>query len=44
VRVALRARLDGSAVEAQLDEPDDPQTAAERLRIALNGTATGAPA
>jgi LytS/YehU family sensor histidine kinase len=44
VRVALRARLDGSAVEAQLDEPDDPQTTAERLRISLNGTATGAPA
>jgi LytS/YehU family sensor histidine kinase len=41
VRVALRARLDGSAVEAQLDEPDDPQGTAERLRISLNGNATG---
>jgi LytS/YehU family sensor histidine kinase len=41
VRVALRARLDGSAVEAQLDEPDDPQSTAERLRISLNGNATG---
>lgn len=41
VRLALRARLDGSAVEAQLDEPDDPQATAERLRISLNGNATG---
>jgi two-component system, LytTR family, sensor histidine kinase LytS len=40
VRLALRARLEGSAVEAQLDEPDDPQTSAERLRISLNGNAT----
>ena len=44
VRLALRARLDGSAVEAQLDEPDDPQSAAERLRISLNGTVTGGSA
>jgi LytS/YehU family sensor histidine kinase len=44
VRLALRARLDGSAVEAQLDEPDDPQTAAERLRISLNGNAAGVTA
>jgi len=41
VHLALRARLDGSAVEAQLDEPDDPQSTAERLRISLNGNATG---
>ena len=41
VRVALRARLDGSALEAQLDEPDDPHGTAERLRISLNGNATG---
>ena len=44
VRLALRARLDGSAVEAQLDEPDDPHTTAERLRISLNGTAIGGSA
>jgi len=44
VHLALRARLDGSAVEAQLDEPDDPQSTAERLRISLNGNATGSGA
>jgi LytS/YehU family sensor histidine kinase len=44
VRLALRARLDGSTVEAQLDEPDDPQSTAERLRISLNRNATGGTA
>jgi LytS/YehU family sensor histidine kinase len=43
VRVALRARLDGSTLEAQLDEPDDPGSTAERVRIAL-ATATGSAA
>jgi LytS/YehU family sensor histidine kinase len=38
VRVALRARLDGSALEAQFDEPDDPAASGERVRIALNST------
>jgi LytS/YehU family sensor histidine kinase len=41
VRVALRARLDGSALEAQLDEPDDPTSAAERVRIALQTNGAG---
>jgi hypothetical protein len=44
VRLALRARLDGSALEAQFDEPDDPGSAAERVRIALHATATGSAA
>jgi LytS/YehU family sensor histidine kinase len=44
VRLALRARLDGSALEAQFDEPDDPATTAERVRIALNANATGSAA
>ena len=44
VRLALRARLDGSALEAQLDEPDDPAADAERVRILLNSTATGSAA
>jgi LytS/YehU family sensor histidine kinase len=44
VRLALRTRLDGSAVEAQLDEPDEPQSTAERLRISLNHNATGGTA
>ena len=38
VRLALRARLDGSALEAQLDEPDDPASSAERVRIALGSS------
>jgi two-component system, LytTR family, sensor histidine kinase LytS len=38
VRLALRARLDGSALEAQLDEPDDPASSAERVRIALGAS------
>ena len=38
VRLALRARLDGSALEAQLDRPDDPGSHAERVRIALEAT------
>jgi two-component system, LytTR family, sensor histidine kinase LytS len=41
VRLALRAHLDGSALEAQFDEPDDPAAGAERVRIALNTTTTG---
>jgi two-component system LytT family sensor kinase len=44
VRLALRARLDGSALEAQFDEPDDPASTAERVRIALHGNATGSTA
>src|SRR3954469_6780171 len=36
VRLAVRARLDGSALEAQFDEPDDPGSTAERVRIALH--------
>jgi LytS/YehU family sensor histidine kinase len=44
VRLALRARLDGSALEAQLDEPDDPGATAERVRIALQTTANGSAA
>jgi LytS/YehU family sensor histidine kinase len=44
VRLALRARLDGSALEAQLDEPDDPAADAERVRISLSSTATGSAA
>ncbi len=35
VRLALRARLDGNSLEAQLDQPDDPSVAGERVRIAL---------
>src|SRR3954469_4535003 len=41
VRLALRTRLDGSALEAQLDEPDEPATTAERVRIALHADANG---
>jgi|1185.fasta_scaffold603472_1 two-component system sensor histidine kinase LytS len=44
VRLALRARLDGSALEAQFDEPDDPASTAERVRIALSTNATGSAA
>jgi LytS/YehU family sensor histidine kinase len=44
VRIALRARLDGSALEAQFDEPDDPTATAERVRIALSTNATGSAA
>jgi two-component system, LytTR family, sensor kinase len=44
VRLALRARLDGSALEAQFDEPDDPAATAERVRIALSTNATGSAA
>jgi LytS/YehU family sensor histidine kinase len=36
VRLALRARLDGSSLEAQLDQPDDPSVAGERVRVALS--------
>ena len=35
VRVALRARLDGTSLEARLDEPDDPSVAGERVRVVL---------
>ena len=41
VRLALRARLDGSALEAQFDEPDDPASSAERVRIALSSNNAG---
>jgi two-component system LytT family sensor kinase len=41
VRLALRARLDGSALEAQLDRPDDPGSHAERVRIALVSNSAG---
>jgi hypothetical protein len=41
VRLALRTRLDGSALEAQFDEPDDPASTAERVRIALASNGTG---
>ena len=44
VRMAVRARLDGSALEAQFDEPDDPASTAERVRITLRATATGSAA
>jgi hypothetical protein len=37
VRLALRTRLDGASLEAQLDGPDDPGADAERVRIALGG-------
>jgi LytS/YehU family sensor histidine kinase len=36
VRLALRARLDGASLEAQLDRPDDPSVPGERVRIALS--------
>lgn len=36
VRLALRARLDGTSLEARLDEPDDPSVAGERVRVALS--------
>jgi LytS/YehU family sensor histidine kinase len=41
VHVALRARLDGSGLEAQFDEPDDTTSTAERIRIRLTGTSVG---
>jgi two-component system sensor histidine kinase LytS len=44
VRLALRARLDGSALEAQFDEPDDAAVAAERVRIALVTSTAGTAA
>jgi two-component system, LytTR family, sensor kinase len=40
VRVALRARMDGGSLDAQFDEPDDPSSTAERVRIALRSPAT----
>ena len=40
VHVALRARLDGSTLEVQLDGPDDPAATAERIRIRLSGAST----
>jgi LytS/YehU family sensor histidine kinase len=40
VRVAVRARMDGAALDAQFDEPDDSSAAAERVRIALPAAAT----
>jgi hypothetical protein len=44
VHVALRARMDGSALEAQFDEPDDPASTAERIRIRLSGNSNGGAA
>jgi LytS/YehU family sensor histidine kinase len=44
VHVAVRARLDGSALEAQFDEPDDPSSTAERIRIRLTGNSAGGAA
>jgi two-component system, LytTR family, sensor histidine kinase LytS len=44
VHVALRARLDGSTLEAQFDEPDDPGSTAERIRIRLSGPSVGGAA
>jgi LytS/YehU family sensor histidine kinase len=44
VRLSLRARLDGSALEAQFDEPDDAASTAERVRIAIDATANGSAA
>ncbi|MEA2226816.1 MAG: two-component system, LytTR family, sensor kinase [Solirubrobacteraceae bacterium] len=42
VRLALRARMDGATLEAQFDEPDDPASTAERIRISLSSPATTA--
>jgi len=44
VHVAIRARLDGSTVDAQFDGPDDPGSTAERIRIALAARSAGAAA
>jgi len=44
VHVAVRARLDGSTVEAQLDGPDEPGSTAERIRINLAPRSAGAAA
>jgi LytS/YehU family sensor histidine kinase len=41
VHLAVRARLDGSTLEAQFDEPDDPGSTAERIRIPLASHAGG---
>jgi two-component system, LytTR family, sensor histidine kinase LytS len=38
VRVALRARRGGAGVDAQLDAPDDPGAAGERVRVALHAS------
>jgi LytS/YehU family sensor histidine kinase len=40
VRLALRARMDGATLDAQFDEPDDPTTTAERIRIPLTSATT----
>jgi LytS/YehU family sensor histidine kinase len=42
VRLALRARMDGATLDAQFDEPDDPTSTAERIRIPLSSPATTA--
>jgi two-component system LytT family sensor kinase len=39
VRLAMRVRMDGQTLEAQLDAPDDPGAAGERVRIGLARTA-----
>ncbi len=38
-RLSLRARLDGSALDAQLDGPVDPAAGTERVRISLGAAA-----
>jgi two-component system sensor histidine kinase LytS len=40
VRLSLRARLDGSTLEAQIDDPDMPASSAERVRIAVGAPST----
>jgi len=44
VRLALRARLDGTTLEAQLDEPGDPAGETERVRIPLRPAVAGSAA
>jgi hypothetical protein len=44
VRLSLRARLDGSALDAQLDMPDESGSPAERVRIALGVDTAGSAA
>src|SRR3954463_11068659 len=42
--LALRARVDGPALEVLFYEPDDPASTAERVRIKLSTNATGSAA
>jgi LytS/YehU family sensor histidine kinase len=41
LRLALRARMDGASLEAQLDHPDDRSVAGERVRVALSPAMAG---